>query len=320
MVFKKGLIAAIFLFATLAFGASAQVTDYNLLAPIPELVRPGTTNTTDINRFIPAAVRLTIGIAGVLAVIFIIIGGIQYMSTDAWGSKNDAKSTIQNAFFGLFLAIGAYVILNTINPNLVRFSLELEQVPQGGGVDLGTDRPEIDSESPSLVGCNNCARFPTTAAGTALISYNPAPNGCRAYEGSDSVCVVNRELGDKLLELAIRLEQESNIIEGRQMTYRVTESYPPLRDDYTETCRQRFQSDSGHCVYAVVSNPRTNPINAVWVEYFIRMGLDSGLRIVYEVRDPDRLEELIDDDERLEGGKVVLRPTAPIERFSIYNR
>ena len=80
--------------------------------------------------------NLIIAIAGGLAVLKIIYGGIQYMSTDAFGAKNEAKDTIKNAIWGLLLAISAWLILYTVNPNLVEINLDIPRQginPDGGG-------------------------------------------------------------------------------------------------------------------------------------------------------------------------------------------
>ena len=69
------------------------------------------------------AVFFVIGIAIVLAVLMIVIGGIQYMGSDAFTSKEDAKSKITMALFGLLIAFGAWLLLNTINPDLVTFKI-----------------------------------------------------------------------------------------------------------------------------------------------------------------------------------------------------
>ena len=80
-----------------------------------------------------------IAIAGGLAVIMIIFGGIKYMSTDAFGGKNEAKNIIENAIWGLILAMSAWLILSTVNPNLVNFNLKIpvqkisEKPPVSGG-------------------------------------------------------------------------------------------------------------------------------------------------------------------------------------------
>jgi RHS repeat-associated protein len=49
----------------------------------------------------------------------IVIGGFQYISSDAIMKKSEGKQRIQDAVIGLVLVISAWLILNTINPNLV---------------------------------------------------------------------------------------------------------------------------------------------------------------------------------------------------------
>lgn len=110
-------------------------TEYQLLAPIP-LNGPGETKTTTAGPYITGIFTLIIAIAGGLAVIKIIFGGIKYMSTDAFTDKNEAKDTIQNAIWGLVLAISAWLILYTVNPNLVKFDLTItpQQIATGSSV------------------------------------------------------------------------------------------------------------------------------------------------------------------------------------------
>ena len=104
-------------------------TEYNLLAPIP-LSTPNTPDaSTNAKEYIPGLFRLIIAIAGALAVVKIIFGGIQYMSTDAFSGKEEAKGTIQNAIWGLLLAMGAWMILYTINPKLTTFNLNITPQP-----------------------------------------------------------------------------------------------------------------------------------------------------------------------------------------------
>lgn len=61
-----------------------------------------------------------IAIAGVLAVLMIVVGGVQYISSGISPSaKEDAKSRITSALLGLLLALISWIILNTINPTLL---------------------------------------------------------------------------------------------------------------------------------------------------------------------------------------------------------
>lgn len=62
-----------------------------------------------------------IAAAVVLALIMLVYAGILKMTTDSWTKQDDAKTTIENALYGLGLALVSYIILYTINPCLVQF-------------------------------------------------------------------------------------------------------------------------------------------------------------------------------------------------------
>ena len=49
----------------------------------------------------------------------IVIGGIQYMGDESVFGKTEAKNRIFSAILGLIIALGSYVLLNTINPDLL---------------------------------------------------------------------------------------------------------------------------------------------------------------------------------------------------------
>lgn len=69
-------------------------------------------------------IKIFIGICAVLAMIMIVMGGVQYMTSELVSAKSAAKETISKAILGLLLALGAYAILNTINPDLLKIGLE----------------------------------------------------------------------------------------------------------------------------------------------------------------------------------------------------
>lgn len=71
--------------------------------------------------------QLLIGIAAALAVIMIVIGGIEYMSTDAISGKSDGRKKIENALWGLALAISSYLILSTIDPYFLNSDIDVNQ-------------------------------------------------------------------------------------------------------------------------------------------------------------------------------------------------
>lgn len=103
----------------LPHAAAAQNLQYVPIAPIGNQP-PGT--PVKAGDYIVNLFKAGVGIAAGLAVIRIAWGGIKYMLSDVVTTKSAAKETISHAFWGLLLAICAYLILYTINPNLVNFS------------------------------------------------------------------------------------------------------------------------------------------------------------------------------------------------------
>ncbi len=74
-----------------------------------------------IAEYVTGVYKFLSGIVGVLAVVMLIWGGIQWMLGGAVETASKAKETIRNALIGLVLVLSSYVILNTMNPELVRF-------------------------------------------------------------------------------------------------------------------------------------------------------------------------------------------------------
>lgn len=68
----------------------------------------------------------SIGISGLLAVVMSVFGGYLVMSARGNGQQAArGKSYIYSSLMGMVLLLGAYLLLNTINPDLTNFSVEL---------------------------------------------------------------------------------------------------------------------------------------------------------------------------------------------------
>jgi type IV secretory pathway VirB2 component (pilin) len=111
---------------------------YTLLAPIGEDFKTFDTGN-GIGNYISTILKLAIGIASVLAVVMIIIGGIEWMGTDSIFGKVESKKRITSAILGLLIAMGAWALLNTINPKLLQIaSTGIRYTPKSGGGYSGT--------------------------------------------------------------------------------------------------------------------------------------------------------------------------------------
>lgn len=103
-----------------------RIDEYELLAPLPTLDSPF--KTGDLNNlfnYLNIIIPIFIGLCAVLAVIMIIMGGIQYMTSELISSKEEGRKRITNAIFGLLLALGAWLILYTINPDILNPDLSV---------------------------------------------------------------------------------------------------------------------------------------------------------------------------------------------------
>ncbi len=94
----------------LAKNAFAQVT----VPPIDGLAQQ-----TDFTELIISVISWALGIAGSVAVLYLIIGGFLYITSSGDESKLEkAKNTIKNAIIGIVVILLALVIVFTINTAL----------------------------------------------------------------------------------------------------------------------------------------------------------------------------------------------------------
>ena len=114
-----------------------NAVDYQLLAPLPcELGKDGPgcvdvggkgqlktfdpAQPNSLGAYLNFMIKLFIGICAVMSVVMIVVGGLEYMTSELVHSKEAGKEKIEHALLGLIIALGAWALLYTINPNLLR--------------------------------------------------------------------------------------------------------------------------------------------------------------------------------------------------------
>lgn len=118
----------------------------------------GQKNFKDMGELMVVLYNYAVRIAGLLAVIVIIVAGVQWVASGGSSEViSSAKKRIGGAIIGLMIAFASFVILNTINPNLVKFRL-----PRIWLVRSSRLMPEYCRQSPSstefaLLGANGQA-------------------------------------------------------------------------------------------------------------------------------------------------------------------
>lgn len=153
--------------------ALAQSQTYVPLATLPGI--SGSYDTSSLTGYLNTVFQIGIGVAAGLAVVRIVIGGIQYMSTDAIGGKEEGKDIITSALWGLLLALISFIILNTINPALVSTGLQINDVSINGAVAQAIP-PGVTASSPYGAGAgyggNDTTGLVQNADGTYSLTTN----------------------------------------------------------------------------------------------------------------------------------------------------
>lgn len=100
-------------------GCKGGTCTYVPLEPLPGVTQTG----VDFSAFVSGMFRLLITLGGLFAVLMLVIAGITYMVASSPGQISSAKDRAKAALYGLLLLTGCWLILYTINPNLLRFDL-----------------------------------------------------------------------------------------------------------------------------------------------------------------------------------------------------
>lgn len=91
------------------FSFFGKATDINNVQSVPDI----------LNLFFMAA----LSIGAILAVLRIVYAGYLYTTSDIWGNKSKAKEVVQQAIIGLVMLLSVWVVLNTINPDLLNLNV-----------------------------------------------------------------------------------------------------------------------------------------------------------------------------------------------------
>jgi len=105
---------------------------YNPSTPVPLTVAIGeggsVTSVNSLGEYINAFYDWAFYAALIIAVVMVMIGGLQYMVGKGVGDVQKAKSRITNAIIGVIILMSAYTILATVNPALI--NLEIPNIPK----------------------------------------------------------------------------------------------------------------------------------------------------------------------------------------------
>lgn len=119
--FKFLIVILIFAFYIFNFTFVSVASTYQPLQPLPGI--EGSSGGS-LSSYLTWFFRFALAAAAFLAVLQIVIAGVQMIAGGASESaRSDAKKRISDALWGLALALAAWLILYTINPDLLSMKL-----------------------------------------------------------------------------------------------------------------------------------------------------------------------------------------------------
>lgn len=119
------LSCALFLF----FFAAPMVHAVNFESGIPGVGEAGAAGATlpSLTRYVSFLYVFVLGMVGIAAFVSLVIWGTVWVATGIVDKKALALESIKNTFIGIGIALTAFIILNTINPDLVSLSLPTQK-------------------------------------------------------------------------------------------------------------------------------------------------------------------------------------------------
>jgi len=117
---------------------------YTPLEPIQGITSGANGSAPDFPTLLDNLFNVLITIGALIAVLSLTIGGVQYMVSEALPNKKRGLDRARAALWGMLLVAGAWLILHTINPQLLNFTLNpcpsgnCSITPSSGNPNTGT--------------------------------------------------------------------------------------------------------------------------------------------------------------------------------------
>lgn len=229
--------------------------------------------------YIPKVFKLTIAIAGALAVIMIMLGGIKYITSASMGGKEDGKEMITNAIMGLLLAIGAYIILYTINPETLKFNLSTISAIPPSSIVTPPGPPPGPGDSvmcPVVIGPRASPIITTVPCACSPVCVTLGTGIYAPISFRSAGVKLNKIIADKALEL-------DRLLAVVGVSWSITEAWPPSFA-HRSVCHQDGKCFDANINPPIVTalTPTASEVNRV--NQFFTFSRASGLRPILEVK------------------------------------
>lgn len=229
--------------------ANTEVSAESLFTPVvtppivftPEVGFPGFSGPITVDgflfgKFIFALFTYSIYLSGVLAVIFVSIAGFKWVSAGGNQSKiTEAKNQLVNSITGMFLVFATFIILSTINEDLVimkEIKLEMiDPVDFDLGVDINTDVANYDGNY--VVGDYSGPIVPITLD-TSIMFYGSSGVNFKTTQGTKNMFLKASECVRQKSNGKIKISVNSVYRPGQGGTHSTGHSLDLQTNPYTK--------------------------------------------------------------------------------------
>lgn len=247
--------------------------------------------------------QIALGLVGAAALGVLIYGAILWTLSGMVTAKQDALEWIKGAVWGVMLLLGAYLILHTINPNLVKLG-EMEKAVRAVMSEVKTpQKPPEDTQMTRRVAKNLLPTPVINRPPSNLDSVNISTYGDRVNCKSASSCVVDRDLANRLIQLKRNFSSKEF-----SASWWITEAYPPTVSHASDCHKNATCVDTNFTDQKIKDDPVGN---AKTIALYIEQADKVGLNAFYEVKSDAIRNGLIGGGVPAGNVRVVADITAP---------
>jgi hypothetical protein len=168
-------------------------------------------NAPTLPLFLNAIYKYMIGIAATLAVIEIMIAGVQYMGGGSVSETKDARNRIQNAVLGLVIVLAPAIVFGLINPKILNLDLGSDfnslNTTTTAAPAATTPAASTQSQLPSygtgaipVVPISNAGSVPaqdTSVNAPTTVPFAPTGDTSTAYPGTEGTPITPANYGSQ---------------------------------------------------------------------------------------------------------------------------
>ena len=140
-MFRLSLATGLTMFFIFFLAAPSILHAVDYVPLVPDSPLTAATSAANVGAFLLILFKWGVSLAVALAILFVIYGGVEYMTTDAVFKKEEGRKRITAAVAGLLIVFASWLILQTVDPKILTTTITLQELgstPGGGSTGGGS--------------------------------------------------------------------------------------------------------------------------------------------------------------------------------------